>query len=78
MFYRMGFGDEGIVALSGAHTLGRAFKVFKSLECLSAQGCCCLQCGTSGGTGGSVSTEQPRGDGEDRRYQPLRACKVSR
>lgn len=23
----MGFGDEGIVALSGAHTLGRAFKV---------------------------------------------------
>ena len=27
VFYRMGFGDEGIVALSGAHTLGRAFKV---------------------------------------------------
>eukprot|EP00904_Undaria_pinnatifida_P010831 jgi/Undpi1/6879/HiC_scaffold_21.g09355.m1 len=26
VFYRMGFGDEGIVALSGAHTLGRAFK----------------------------------------------------
>ncbi|CAN0346385.1 unnamed protein product, partial [Ectocarpus sp. 6 AP-2014] len=24
VFYRMGFGDEGIVALSGAHTLGRA------------------------------------------------------
>lgn len=27
VFYRMGFGDEGIVALSGAHTLGRAHKV---------------------------------------------------
>lgn len=27
VFYRMGFNDEGIVALSGAHTLGRAFKV---------------------------------------------------
>lgn len=27
VFYRMGFGDEGIVALSGAHTLGRAQKV---------------------------------------------------
>ncbi|CAN0264344.1 unnamed protein product [Pylaiella littoralis] len=26
VFYRMGFGDEGIVALSGAHTLGRAQK----------------------------------------------------
>merc|ERR1712226_1032717 len=25
IFYRMGFDDEGIVALSGAHTLGRAF-----------------------------------------------------
>lgn len=27
VFYRMGFDDEGIVALSGAHTVGRAFKV---------------------------------------------------
>merc|ERR1719158_318100 len=26
IFYRMGFNDEGIVALSGAHTIGRAFK----------------------------------------------------
>lgn len=26
VFYRMGFGDKEIVALSGAHTLGRAFK----------------------------------------------------
>uniref|UniRef100_A0A7S0AI72 phosphopyruvate hydratase n=1 Tax=Pyrodinium bahamense TaxID=73915 RepID=A0A7S0AI72_9DINO len=26
IFYRMGFDDQGIVALSGAHTLGRAFK----------------------------------------------------
>lgn len=26
IFYRMGFDDEGIVALSGAHTIGRAFK----------------------------------------------------
>lgn len=26
IFYRMGFGDGEIVALSGAHTLGRAFK----------------------------------------------------
>jgi len=26
IFFRMGFDDEGIVALSGAHTLGRAFK----------------------------------------------------
>jgi len=26
VFYRMGFDDQGIVALSGAHTLGRAFK----------------------------------------------------
>lgn len=26
IFYRMGFDDEAIVALSGAHTLGRAFK----------------------------------------------------
>mmetsp|Transcript_35522 Transcript_35522/g.77762 ORF Transcript_35522/g.77762 Transcript_35522/m.77762 type:complete len:1330 (+) Transcript_35522:49-4038(+) len=26
IFYRMGFDDKGIVALSGAHTLGRAFK----------------------------------------------------
>jgi len=25
IFYRMGFDDQGIVALSGAHTLGRAF-----------------------------------------------------
>lgn len=25
VFYRMGFGDEEIVALSGAHTIGRAF-----------------------------------------------------
>jgi L-ascorbate peroxidase len=24
VFYRMGFDDRGIVALSGAHTLGRA------------------------------------------------------
>lgn len=34
VFYRMGFGDEGIVALSGAHTLGRAFKVGVCLESL--------------------------------------------
>lgn len=27
IFYRMGFDDKGIVALSGAHTLGRARKV---------------------------------------------------
>lgn len=26
VFYRMGFNDQEIVALSGAHTLGRAFK----------------------------------------------------
>ncbi|CAK9024259.1 Probable L-ascorbate peroxidase 8 [Durusdinium trenchii] len=26
IFHRMGFDDEGIVALSGAHTLGRAFQ----------------------------------------------------
>merc|ERR1719158_1254819 len=26
IFQRMGFDDEGIVALSGAHTVGRAFK----------------------------------------------------
>merc|ERR1712087_524297 len=26
VFYRMGFGDREIVALSGAHTMGRAFK----------------------------------------------------
>lgn len=26
IFYRMGFDDEAIVALSGAHTIGRAFK----------------------------------------------------
>lgn len=26
IFFRMGFDDEGIVALSGAHTIGRAFK----------------------------------------------------
>merc|ERR1712137_809096 len=26
IFNRMGFDDEGIVALSGAHTIGRAFK----------------------------------------------------
>lgn len=26
VFYRMGIDDEGIVALSGAHTLGRAYK----------------------------------------------------
>lgn len=26
VFYRMGFDDEGIVALSGAHTFGRAYK----------------------------------------------------
>jgi Peroxidase len=25
VFYRMGFDDRGIVALSGAHTLGRAY-----------------------------------------------------
>lgn len=27
VFYRMGFGDMEIVALSGAHTMGRAYKV---------------------------------------------------
>lgn len=27
VFYRMGFGDQEIVALSGAHTIGRAHKV---------------------------------------------------
>ena len=26
VFYRMGFNDQEIVALSGAHTLGRAWK----------------------------------------------------
>lgn len=34
----MGFGDEGIVALSGAHTLGRAFKVCLCL-CSRTTGC---------------------------------------
>jgi len=27
VFYRMGFDDEAIVALSGAHTLGRCHQV---------------------------------------------------
>ena len=29
IFYRMGFNDEEIVALSGAHTLGGMFDVTK-------------------------------------------------
>ena len=31
IFNRMGFDDEGIVALSGAHTLGRAFQELRDL-----------------------------------------------
>lgn len=34
MFARMGFGDRATVALIGAHTIGRAFKVRGAMDML--------------------------------------------
>ncbi|CAB1113288.1 APX [Ectocarpus sp. CCAP 1310/34] len=52
VFYRMGFGDEGIVALSGAHTLGRAQKdrSGEGAECtkFTAEGVCPRGAGAPG------------------------------
>ena len=41
VFYHMGFNDQEIVALSGAHTLGRAFKNRSGVpSTLSCTACC--------------------------------------
>lgn len=63
VFYRMGFDDEGIVALSGAHTIGRAKKdrSGEGAECtrITSEGVCPRGAGVAGvGTpGGSAWTQ---------------------
>ena len=56
VFYRMGLNDEEIVALSGAHTLGRAYKDRSGLGADKTKF-----------TDGSA---QPRADGKDATYKP--------
>jgi len=56
VFYRMGLNDEEIVALSGAHTLGRAYKDRSGLGAEKTKF-----------TDGSA---QPRADGKDASYKP--------
>lgn len=57
IFYRMGFGDGEIVALSGAHTLGRAFKERSGVtECSHAEG-------GKHGTRFTSAGSNPRADG---------------
>ena len=51
VFYRMGFNDAEIVALSGAHTLGRAFKERSGTV---SYGCVCVRVR---GKGGSAQTD---------------------
>ncbi|CAM9575050.1 unnamed protein product [Scytosiphon promiscuus] len=65
VFYRMGFDDEGIVALSGAHTLGRAQKnrSGEGAECtkFTAAGVCPRGSGAPAGCGnpgGSAWTKE--------------------
>jgi len=57
VFYRQGFDDEGIVALSGAHTFGRAFKDRSGLGAKKTKF-----------TDGKY--EQIRGDGKKAKYSP--------
>ena len=56
VFYRMGFDDEGIVALSGAHTFGRAYKDRSGLG--------------KEKTKFTDGSKQVRADGTDAKYTP--------
>jgi L-ascorbate peroxidase len=56
VFYRMGLNDEEIVALSGAHTFGRAYKTRSGLGAEKTKF-----------TDGSA---QPKADGSDAKYTP--------
>lgn len=60
VFYRMGFDDEGIVALSGAHTFGRAYKDRSGLGKEK----------TKFTDGKSESAKQVRADGTEAKYTP--------
>ena len=60
VFYRMGFDDEAIVALSGAHTFGRAYKDRSGLG--KEQ--------TKFTDGSSDSAKQVRADGSEAKYTP--------
>lgn len=60
VFYRQGFDDEGIVALSGAHTFGRAFKDRSGLGAEK----------TKFTDGTSESAKQIRADGSEAKYGP--------
>ena len=56
VFYRMGFDDREIVALSGAHTMGRAFK--------ERSGKVAFGYGDTGGTKHTASSAVVRADGK--------------
>jgi len=58
VFYRQGFDDEGIVALSGAHTFGRAWKDRSGLGAEK----------TKYTDGTSKEAKQTRADGKEARY----------
>ncbi|KAL7564930.1 hypothetical protein ACA910_009417 [Epithemia clementina (nom. ined.)] len=60
VFYRMGFDDEGIVALSGAHTFGRAYKDRSGLGKEK----------TKFTDGQSEKSKQIRADGTEAKYTP--------
>ena len=60
VFYRMGFDDEGIVALSGAHTFGRAYKDRSGLGKEK----------TKFTDGESELAKQIRADGSEAKYTP--------
>jgi L-ascorbate peroxidase len=57
VFYRMGLNDEEIVALSGAHTFGRAYKERSGL-------------GAENGTKFTNGSKQVRVDGSEAKYTP--------
>ena len=59
-FYRMGFDDEAIVALSGAHTFGRAYKDRSGLGKEK----------TKFTDGKSAEAKQKLADGSDAKYKP--------